>query len=164
MTVDSRPFVVPSFAQCRVHPQRQNVFSAKVGEIGNVEAERSVPAKVPAEIKTIEDHNGIAKYAVKFHRDTFASVTRAQIKNTAIPANACIGIVAADRLSPVGGQFMIVFKRKFHCPVMGKVDQTPGSIIKLQLACLRKITTFCERPLPCGSPVTKVLGRIDRMS
>src|SRR5207302_11212229 len=131
--------IEPSLAQGCIHANGQDILISDIGEIGQVEAERRVAAEIFADVMTIEHDYCMAKHTVKLNCDTLACVRCRNIKDTAIPADTGLRILAAKRLGPMMRKQRIVFKRKFYPPIMGQINTLPDAIIKPQTGNRQKV-------------------------
>ena len=63
--IDSRSFVVPALIERGIHSNGNHIAAAVLHIVRDIEAERCVTTQVSADDKTVEENDGVAKYAVE---------------------------------------------------------------------------------------------------
>ena len=130
MTVNPSAFIKPAVAQARIHAHDQEVGTAPVHVIGDIEGEWAITVVVASEEEAVHKDKGIAKHTIELERDAAAFVFFGNLEFTTVPAHASGWIAAAKRLVAMPLQAVIVNKRKFDGPVMGQAELAPFCIVE----------------------------------
>src|SRR5580704_2232217 len=158
VAINSSTFVKPTLIFGGVRSDDENIRAAVIQEIGDVKSEGGVAAEISAKIETVECDDGVAEYTVEFDGEAAAFVIGGDIEGTAIPADARLGINAAERARPMREQIVDVFLNgQLHGKIMGQVEKTPRGVIEGFPGCGKQETGFCEL---CVFAETEILVRI----
>ena len=98
MAIDPRALIEPSFVLGGVYAHHQYVPFPKIRKISHVKTEGNIAAHVLADVMAIEHDHGISIDAVKLDADASSLVSSRKIEHAAVPADACFGIFATERL------------------------------------------------------------------
>src|ERR1035441_9676870 len=131
MPVDARALVEPTVAKARFHANNQIVLAAVVDEVGQIEAERSIPVVVSANELSVEKDQRIAEPTVELNRHSTPAIAIRNLNRTAIPTHAGLRIAAAEWLVAVPLQRLVMHERQFHRPVMRKIQRAPLRVVEL---------------------------------
>ncbi len=147
MAVDPRPFIEPALAQRSIDTHGDDVGClVGIQEIGDVDGERRIGAAVFTHDVAVDHDDAVARHAVELEADALAGIGRVQRKGLAVPADAGLRIVTADRLvAMVGGIVpddamivghqldVLVHEGQLDRPVVRQVNGTPLGIVELDL-------------------------------
>src|SRR5688500_8185533 len=98
MTINARTLIEPSFILRGVNADYEHVRFGKIHKVGYVETKRNVTAQVLAQVMTIEHDHCITIHAVKLEADALPLIVSRERERSAVPANAGLRILAAERL------------------------------------------------------------------
>ena len=130
VAINSRALVKPSVTLRRVHAHQQDILSAGIGEIGDIETERIVAAAVLADVETVEDHHGLAVSAVELKRNPLALVRLGHFEDSSVPADARGWVIAAQRIETLAKKRGVVGKRQLDGPIVRQIERFPVAVVE----------------------------------
>src|SRR5579859_3827379 len=144
MAINSSAFVEPAFVLSGVNSEDKNVFFAVTREVGDVETEWRVAARIAAEINSIEHHDRVSKDSVEFERKPAVGVARGNFEHAAIPADTGFGKVAANGLVSVVPEFGRVDKRKSNGEIVRQINRLPLAVVEILARWQKELARFGE--------------------
>ncbi len=144
MAIEAGAFVEPSLAERGIDADGQDIGATVIiEEIGEIDAEGSVAARILADDAAVHEDEAVAEDAVELQPDPAVPIGRADGKGAAIPADAVFRIFAPDRLEAVRGDAIFDVavgrrgKRPFrmregqaHRPVVRYADLRPVAVVE----------------------------------
>ena len=127
MPVDSRALIEPALGLRGVHPDGDEIFSAAVGDVGDVVAEAAVAAFVMTDEPAVDEHGAVAERAVELQPEPPAGICRRQFKRLPVPADAVLRESFPQRFRAMRGVALRV-ERQFDGPVVWQVDPPPARV------------------------------------
>src|SRR5579859_2941591 len=145
MPVYSCALIEPAVAKTRVHAHNQIVLSAKIGEVGYVEAEWSIAVVITPDKVSVQEYQRAAEGAIKQDAHAPAGIFFRKVERAAVPSNAGFRIAPPERFVAVALLLVVANEGQLHRPVVRQVERAPFRIIKfhrgkLELSALGEIS------------------------
>jgi hypothetical protein len=156
VAIDACALVEPAVTEAGVDAGYDAVLSADGEKVGEVEVEGRVAVVIAADEAAVDPDEDIAEDSVEVDGDAAACVGCGNVEGAAVPADAALGITAADGLVAVRHLDVVVDEGEFDGPVVGQVELTPFGVVELDLgeiefAGLGKVTlAVAEAEILCG--------------
>src|SRR5271165_1517439 len=157
MPVDSGALIKPAVSEAGIDAQNNIVTRSIREKIGELELKWDVAIVVSAHKTAIDKDQRVPEDSVELDPGAAACVAGRNLEFAPIPAHAGFRIAPAQRFVSVraqlavSGSCIVVHKRKFHGPVMGKFEQPPFGVVKRGLGKL-KVTGLGEVALTKTEP------------
>jgi hypothetical protein len=127
-----RILVEPALAAGGVDPHDDDVVGAVIDDVGDIVFERRIAAQVAAQIVAMERHHGVAEHAVEPQDQPAPRVAGGDVQHPPVPADAGLGVGAAERLGAKLDQLLdVVAKRQLDRPVVGQIHGAPRPVVEL---------------------------------
>src|SRR5690242_17965259 len=159
MPIDTGAFVEPPVGRSGVDTNQQNITATRVGKVGHIEAKWVVTAAMPADVEAVKDDHRLPIGAVKFKRDTLALVGLIELKDTPVPTDTCLWIIAAQGVKSLACERRIVDEWQFNRPIVRQINRLPVTIVEGHRAGGQEISRLLKVPGPAAA-ISKIFARI----